>query len=244
MNKSTMLLAGLLAAGMALPALAGKRDDDDRDGWRRGGMHHGMGQCRHHGGKHGRMHGKRHGGRMWWGEPLKHIDGRLAFIKAELKLTDAQNAAWDEFAGMLRTSVESRAAMHKQRMEDRNEMDDDDAKMSLPERLAKRQERAEMRMERIKTMREGFDKFYGVLDDKQKETADELVPMMMRLGMGRRGMGRGGKRGGGMMHHGGGMGGPGMGKRGSMGPGGGMGPGGMAPGGEPNQEAPEPPKDN
>lgn len=36
--------------------------------------------------------------------PAEHIEGRLAFLKTELKITDAQMAQWNAFADALRSS--------------------------------------------------------------------------------------------------------------------------------------------
>ena len=33
---------------------------------------------------------------------MDHIQGRIAFVKAEVKITDAQASAWDAFADTLR----------------------------------------------------------------------------------------------------------------------------------------------
>jgi len=38
----------------------------------------------------------------------KHIDGRLAFLKTELKITDAQLPLWNVFAQAMRTTTLAR----------------------------------------------------------------------------------------------------------------------------------------
>ena len=42
----------------------------------------------------------------------QHIDGRLAFLRAELKITDAQRKAWDDFAAAMQTAAKSLQAAH------------------------------------------------------------------------------------------------------------------------------------
>lgn len=41
-----------------------------------------------------------------------HVEGRLAFLKTELKITDKQTAAWDRYADAYRTAAQSMHAMH------------------------------------------------------------------------------------------------------------------------------------
>jgi hypothetical protein len=42
-------------------------------------------------------------GMMWMAD---HIDGRIAFLKAELKITEAQMSPWNAFADALRANAE------------------------------------------------------------------------------------------------------------------------------------------
>jgi hypothetical protein len=37
----------------------------------------------------------------------EHIEGRLAYVKAELKITDVQTAQWDVFAAVTSTNAKS-----------------------------------------------------------------------------------------------------------------------------------------
>lgn len=137
-----------------------------------------------------------HMGRMMDGDMdtmLDRIDGRLAFIKAELKITEAQNAAWEEFAGVVKASVETRNKMmseHRQEM-----MSGEFEKKPLPERLELQEARISARLDQVKVTREALGELYAVLDDKQKAAADEIVLPMMGMGRGMRGM-RGMRRGG------------------------------------------------
>ena len=69
------------------------------------GMEHGgggMGGMEHGGGMAGMM---RH---MLCGV-TEHVEGRLAYLKAELKLTDAQQAAWNTFADAYRATTQKTA---------------------------------------------------------------------------------------------------------------------------------------
>jgi hypothetical protein len=47
----------------------------------------------------------------------KHIEGRLAFLKTELKITDAQLPFWNSFAQAVRDSATAMQAMPHAMME-------------------------------------------------------------------------------------------------------------------------------
>jgi hypothetical protein len=56
------------------------------------------------------------GGGMMGGMALmtgpQHIDGRLAFLRTELKITDPQQRAWDDFAAAMRSAAKSLQTAH------------------------------------------------------------------------------------------------------------------------------------
>lgn len=173
------LAAGLmLTAVAAVPALA-QSDDDDRSWWPRWGMQQMMmGQWGPG------MMGQRGPGMMGWGadQMLDRIDGRLAYLKAELKITEAQTAAWDELAAVVRATAEGHNDLMRDMM---NQFRDGGVDKPLPERLAYHETHLAARLEQVKEIRAAADKLYGVLDDEQKKSADEIVLPMMGMGMGR-----------------------------------------------------------
>jgi hypothetical protein len=122
---------------------------------------------------------------------LDRIDGRLAYMKTELKITEAQAAAWDELAKVIRDTAETHNAMMREMMKDMRS--GDFFKKPLPDRLTVQQTHMEARLEQIKSVKSAVDKLYALLDDTQKKTADDIVLPSMGMGMGR-GMGSG------MMH--------------------------------------------
>ena len=63
------------------------------------------------------------------GMPFEHVEGRIAFLKAELKITDAQAPQWNAFADTLRSNAKAHRATHQQ-------MTTDGMPSSWPERLA------------------------------------------------------------------------------------------------------------
>lgn len=183
-----LLATGLLASAVAMPALAAGPGDcggpqkmgqmgqmGQMQPMMRGGMGGAWGPGR--GGGFGPMMGD-DGTAM-----LDRVDGRLAFMKAELKITDDQAQAWTDFADAVRGSAETRNAMMRSMMEDMK--DGDFAEMSLPDRLALQETHMEARLQEIKSIKDATDKLYAVLTDEQKAAADEIVLPMMGMGMGR-----------------------------------------------------------
>jgi hypothetical protein len=120
---------------------------------------------------------------------LDRIDGRLAFMKTELKITDAQAAAWDDFAAAVRETAEAHNTLMQAMM---NQMGDGEYfDMSLPERLGLQQDHIEARLDQVKQLKVSTEKLYAVLDEEQKKTADDIV--LPTMGMGMMGGGFGGR---------------------------------------------------
>ncbi len=46
------------------------------------------------------------------GMPFEHVEGRIAYMKAELKVTDAQLVPWNAFADTMRADASAMKAMH------------------------------------------------------------------------------------------------------------------------------------
>ncbi|GAB4358465.1 MAG: hypothetical protein Kow0026_19450 [Oricola sp.] len=166
---TTLLATGAVAAALASPVLA-----QSQRGW---GPAWGMGQM---------MPG-------WgWGDGpvmgfgpdamLDRIDGRLAFLKTELKITEAQSAAWDEMAETIKTTAEAHNALMQSMMEQMRNGDYD--KMPLPERLDLRASHMEAQLDQLKALKASVDKLYAVLDEEQKKAADEIVLPTMGMGAG------------------------------------------------------------
>ena len=176
-HSITKLVAvALLTLTFTGPASA----SDDEGGWSRGW---GMGHM---------MRGRGRGPMMGYGEDamLDRIDGRLAFLKTELKITEAQSEAWNEMATTIRMTSEIHNKMMREMMKEMH--DGEFFKKPLPDRLVLHETHMEARLEQIKAVREAVDKLYVVLDDTQKKAADEIMLPTMGMGMGgMMGVGRG-----------------------------------------------------
>ncbi len=109
----------------------------------------------------------------------EHIEGRLAYIKAELKITDAQAPQWNAFADATRSNAKSMSEMRDVMMARQG------APGTLPERLALEDKAVSAHLAALKKTTEAVTKLYGVLSDDQKKTADSIIvgPMGMLMGM-------------------------------------------------------------
>jgi hypothetical protein len=105
------------------------------------------------------------------GQTGAFVDGRIAFIKAELGITEAQKGAWDAYAQALKTNFESMRGMH-QRMQVIWEA------KSPVERLDAQIVAMEARLSGLKEMKPAVAKLYDALDSKQRDTANAVLTTM------------------------------------------------------------------
>jgi hypothetical protein len=108
------------------------------------------------------------------GMPFEHTEGRIAFLKTELKITDAQTPQWNAFADALRANAKTHQAMHEQ-------MTKGGMPSSWPERLTFQQKALSTRLDGLKALEAAAKPLYAVLTDDQKKLADQLLsgPMGM-----------------------------------------------------------------
>nr|WP_019859882.1 Spy/CpxP family protein refolding chaperone [Mesorhizobium loti] len=178
-NLRSSVVAGLMLSLVAMPVVAGA-DENDSGWWPRWGLGRMMmGQW----GMGGPMGGYDSD------EILDRIDGRLAFLKTELKITEEQMPSWDELAGVIRSTAESHNALMQDMLKEFQ--DGEFVKKPLPERLAYQQSHLEARLEQVKAVRAAVEKLYAKLSDEQRRAADDIVLPMMGMGMGRSGFGPG-----------------------------------------------------
>ena len=112
--------------------------------------------------------------------PLRHIDGQIAFWKAELKISDAQAPQWTAFADAMRSSATSlRTAMQPAMQAS--------GPATAPEQMERYAAVLSTQLEAAKSMQAVAKPLYGVLSAEQKKTADELMTEHM-MGMRARGM--------------------------------------------------------
>ena len=98
------------------------------------------------------------------------VDGRLAYLKGMLNVTDAQTDAWNGYAEAAKSRVGDMRGMHQGMMAAMQ-------KGSATDRMDARIKNMEAMVEAMKTMKPATEKLYAVLTADQKKTADQLIGM-------------------------------------------------------------------
>jgi hypothetical protein len=136
-----------------------------------------MAQGHGHGHGHHGMHG-RHGSRSDMMSP-ERIEGRLAFLKTELKITEAQAPQWNAYAEFKRNQAKAMQARHAAFKEQRAQQKKDGAERRearpLPERLAAREKMVEQHLVQMKQSKAVIEPLYNALSPEQRKTADQLL---------------------------------------------------------------------
>ena len=101
------------------------------------------------------------------------VGGRIAFLKAELKITDAQQTLWNAVAEVIRANAKGMSSMPSW-------MPMIDAAATLPEKLARREKMMTAHLDGLRKLKMAVEPLYAALNAEQKKTADEL---MMAMGM-------------------------------------------------------------
>jgi len=104
-----------------------------------------------------------------------HVEGRLAFLKTELKITDAQLPLWNTFAQAVRDNAKAMQDMMHGGMMGTSQS------ASLPDKLAMREKMMTSHLDALRKLKTAVDPFYAALSDEQKTTADEI--MLTPMGM-------------------------------------------------------------
>jgi periplasmic protein CpxP/Spy len=162
MKRTHSLIAGVIA-GVALAAAAAA------DAQPYGGMGYGHGPGMGMGSGHGPMAGF---------DPAARADARLTDLKAQLKITPAQESAWQAFAAEAKQQAASMQAMRAQMQTTAG---------TGPDRMGQRATAMQQRAAGMATMANAFGALYAVLTPEQKAIADQHVGPM---GHGGRGFGR------------------------------------------------------
>jgi len=100
-------------------------------------------------------------------EKLSHAGDRVAALKADLKITEAQMPAWNKFADALLAAAKSMEGMHKQMMQP-------GAAASLPEKLEHHAKMAAGHLASLQAIKAALEPLYASFSDEQKKFADGL----------------------------------------------------------------------
>jgi len=98
----------------------------------------------------------------------EHIEGRLASLKIELKITDQQLPLWNAFTQVMRDNATAMQAMPHTMM-GKNKA------ATLPDKLAAREIMLAARLEAVRKLKTAAGPLYMALDTDQKKTADEIM---------------------------------------------------------------------
>jgi hypothetical protein len=106
-----------------------------------------------------------------------HVEGRLAFLKTELKITEAQMPLWNAFAEAVRDNAKAMGQTMQGAMMGTSQT------ATPPEKLAVRERTMTAHLEALRKLKTALDPLYAALSDEQKKTADEIMPGPMGMGM-------------------------------------------------------------
>ena len=122
-------------------------------------------------------------------DPTQHIEGRIAFLRTELGITEAQAAPWNAFADALRANAKRMVAMRSEMMSGGMMRPGGmpmmggmaGSGMNLPDRLDRAERHMTAHLEMLSAMKGPAKQLYDVLSAEQKDLADRLVhgPMGM-----------------------------------------------------------------
>jgi hypothetical protein len=110
----------------------------------------------------------------------EHVEGRIAFLKTELKITDAQLAQWNTFADALRANAKRMSEMRNTMQS--GMMGQDATSLSAPDRLDRMEKMMATMLDAIKATKSALGPLYAALSDEQKKMADQLIHGPMGMG--------------------------------------------------------------
>ena len=97
----------------------------------------------------------------------ERIEGRIAFLKAEMQITDKQMADWNALADSLRSGRQHLVEARKLLV-----MDD---KTNSADRIEHYERHLAERLEAVRSARTAFTRLYPTLNEAQKQTADTIL---------------------------------------------------------------------
>jgi hypothetical protein len=107
---------------------------------------------------------------------IDHVEGRIAFLRTELKITDAQASAWNAFADALRTNAKTLGEIRASMMPQQGA-----APQTLGDRLALQEKWLSARLEGTRAIKSALTNLVASFSDEQKKAADELLAPHMGM---------------------------------------------------------------
>ncbi len=105
------------------------------------------------------------------GQAAAFIEGRIAFLRAELAITDSQKSAWEAYASATKRNIQSMQGMWESMhtaLEGKSPVERLDAHLAA----------MEARVKALKDVQPALVKLYDALDAEQKEKANEILTGM------------------------------------------------------------------
>jgi hypothetical protein len=112
---------------------------------------------------------------------IDRVEGRIAFLRTELKITDAQAGTWNAFADALRANARALGAARPSMMGPMGCCQPQG--QTLVERLNSQERWLTARLEGMRAIRTAFTRLYDAFSDEQKKAAGELLAPNMGMGM-------------------------------------------------------------
>lgn len=99
-----------------------------------------------------------------------HIEGRLAFLKAELKITPEQESLWNDYAASVRDNAQAMTTRCASMMSEggKNET-------NLPDRLDAHEQFMAAQLDALRATSKALKPLYAALSDTQKQVANQLI---------------------------------------------------------------------
>ena len=103
----------------------------------------------------------------------QRVEGRIAFLKAELGITEAQLNLWNDFADALRTNADG--------IQSAVGMTGDMAGGDISAALTTAEQNMTARLDGLRAMKHAYEPLAATFTEAQRATAEELLPMQMGL---------------------------------------------------------------
>lgn len=116
--------------------------------------------------------GGHHGMMMSPGMIQAFAEGKLAFLKSLLGITEAQSGPWNAFADVVRAQAKSVAESQQKRMPATGQPE-----WTLPQWVDLHLQTTEERLAAMKKIKPALDALYQALTPEQRQKADQLVRM-------------------------------------------------------------------
>lgn len=104
----------------------------------------------------------------------EHVEGRIAFLRTELGITDQQLTQWETVAGALR-EMAKHAGKSESMMDGAMMPSNGQTPASLMDHISRQEDGLKGQLQELQHLKAALAPLYASLSDVQKKTADELI---------------------------------------------------------------------